>query len=180
MINFGDPKFQYHQAIAQFWGLVSLRLADARVLPFNVSDYSAAISAYILEAEKLATAQNISLDFSSLQSAFRDSFAPAAMAVDMLQQIFISNTSAPSDEVLKLNQRLFMLERSFLTSDGLPARTWYKHWLVAPGVDQGYSAEVLPALMAALRSGDAVGAQSAADVLADVLQTAAINLVQPF
>ncbi len=41
------------QAVAQFWGLIALHLADDLILPFNYLDYSVALKAYTKQIEAL-------------------------------------------------------------------------------------------------------------------------------
>ena len=36
--RFGDPTFEYHAAMAQLWGLLTMRMANAPVLPFNYAE----------------------------------------------------------------------------------------------------------------------------------------------
>lgn len=49
----GDKNFTYHEAMAQIWGLMTLRLADSAVLPFNYTDYGVALSEYAHYMETL-------------------------------------------------------------------------------------------------------------------------------
>lgn len=41
--KFGDPTFAYHTAMTQLWGLLTLRMADAAVLPFNYTELGNAV-----------------------------------------------------------------------------------------------------------------------------------------
>ena len=43
MERFGDPGFLFHKAMAKIWGLITLRLADSRILPFNHIDQASAV-----------------------------------------------------------------------------------------------------------------------------------------
>jgi N-acetylated-alpha-linked acidic dipeptidase len=52
--RFVDPKFEYGVALAKTAGRVTLRLADADVLPLGFDRLSAAIGTYVDEVEKLA------------------------------------------------------------------------------------------------------------------------------
>jgi N-acetylated-alpha-linked acidic dipeptidase len=51
--RFVDPKFEYGVALAKTGGRITLRLADADVLPMGFDRLSAAISQYVDEVEKL-------------------------------------------------------------------------------------------------------------------------------
>ena len=52
--RFGDPKFEYGVAMAKTGGRVTLRLADAEVLPFDFDRFTVAVSRYADEVAKLA------------------------------------------------------------------------------------------------------------------------------
>src|SRR5215510_5447892 len=54
MDHFGDPGFVYHVAAAQLWGTLSMRLANADVLPFDYTDYARQLQEFFNEAMKLA------------------------------------------------------------------------------------------------------------------------------
>ena len=53
-IRFGDPKFEYGVALAQTAGRLTLRAADADVLPMRFSDLGDTVWRYVKDIEKLA------------------------------------------------------------------------------------------------------------------------------
>ena len=55
MEQFGDPEFKRHQAMAKIWGLTTLKLADAPLLPFNFSFYASQIQLYLESVEKMSS-----------------------------------------------------------------------------------------------------------------------------
>lgn len=59
MVRFGDPGFQYHKILAQFWGLLILQFADTPVLPFDLEVYADHIASYVIDLEKYAKSQNV-------------------------------------------------------------------------------------------------------------------------
>src|SRR5262249_49857106 len=52
--------------------------------------------------------------------------------------------------LLSLNDAISAIERSFLLSDGLPGRPWFKHAIYAPGLTTGYASWPLPAVRQAI------------------------------
>ncbi|KAN0097547.1 hypothetical protein V8E55_001993 [Tylopilus felleus] len=52
--------------------------------------------------------------------------------------------------VKKVNQKLAMFERGFISEEGVKNREWYKHLGVAPGMYLGYGATTFPALTEAI------------------------------
>ena len=49
MNRFGDPGYRYHTLMAQLWGVLALRLANADVLPFDFGFYGRDIGAFLRE-----------------------------------------------------------------------------------------------------------------------------------
>src|SRR5688572_19787884 len=43
----GDPGFRYHKLMADLWGSMALRLANAEVLPFDLESYAAAVRDFV-------------------------------------------------------------------------------------------------------------------------------------
>ena len=49
MSRFGDPSFQYHATMSRLWGVLTLRFANADVVPLDYSLYPAEIAVYLRE-----------------------------------------------------------------------------------------------------------------------------------
>jgi N-acetylated-alpha-linked acidic dipeptidase len=49
-------------------------------------------------------------------------------------------------ELKDVNDRLVVVERAFLSSEGLPNRPWFQHQIYAPGFYTGYGVKTLPAV----------------------------------
>jgi N-acetylated-alpha-linked acidic dipeptidase len=60
------------------------------------------------------------------------------------------DSAAASD----LNEAIMLLERSFLSADGLPERSWFRHLLFAPGLTTGYASWPFPELAEAVETKD--------------------------
>jgi N-acetylated-alpha-linked acidic dipeptidase len=141
-------------------GLASLRLADYPVLPLNTTAYAFELPSYLKQVEETASAHNItSLDFSGLSAAI-EAVQAAAIALDAevaslhaafaaLGKIHCRNKKRHHWRVLmrkirSINRRKMGFERGFISEEGLPKRSWYKHLAVAPGYNLGYGATTMP------------------------------------
>ena len=51
MTHIGDPTFAYHTALTRIWGLVTLRLANADILPFDFAANGAALAGFLAELQ---------------------------------------------------------------------------------------------------------------------------------
>ena len=72
MMNFGDPDFEYHGALARIWTLLILEMADSPLIPFDFLAYSREVGRYIEDLEDYASKnvpQDHTLKFESLHYA---------------------------------------------------------------------------------------------------------------
>src|SRR5438874_11882074 len=94
MSHFGDPDFRYHVAVAQLWGTMAMRLADADGLSFDYTDYANQIREFFNETMKLARLRNLagSLDEKSMTEAL-DDFAKEAERIQKNRQDAIRSSS---------------------------------------------------------------------------------------
>jgi N-acetylated-alpha-linked acidic dipeptidase len=51
-----------------------------------------------------------------------------------------------SPEIKAINQQLILTERTFMTTEGLKERPWFKHQIYAPGAYTGYGVKTIPAV----------------------------------
>jgi len=179
MSKFGDMEFEYHAAAAQVWTLMLMQLASEEILPISVPDqvqklgsYADSIKADVVasanltseeQREALSDIDNLMASIESLNETTREFAATLA-----------SNLTA--GEKTAFNMRLALVERSFLTPNGLPKRTWYKNVLMASGLDKGYGAETLPGIAQALRDKDLAAFRAQSREVASAATSAALFL----
>jgi N-acetylated-alpha-linked acidic dipeptidase len=162
-----DPTFVYEQQQARVFGLEVLHMADADVLPYDYVTYGKEIGQYLDAAQKKASSDGVSLDFSAAQTAAKR-FTDAATVVKQKQD-------HPGSDETAFNNELRETEADFL-STGLPNRSWFKHTVYAPGEYTGYAAVVIPGVNEAIDAKDAARAQSQLAVLAEAINRAAETL----
>jgi N-acetylated-alpha-linked acidic dipeptidase len=164
-----DPKFVYLQEMARVFGLESLRMADADVLPYDYPAYAREITSYIEAAKRKAGDAGLSsMDFGpALAAAAR--FTAAAGKAHTVQ-------ATPPPDPTRLNQALRAAETALLSPAGLPNRSWYKHTIYAPGEFTGYSAVVIPGVNEAIDAKDAARGSQQLTALTQALDRAAQTL----
>jgi N-acetylated-alpha-linked acidic dipeptidase len=161
-----DPKFVYLQQMARVFGLESLRMADADVLPYDYVTYAKEIDAYIDAARRRC----VDTKFGPLD------FAPAQAAVARLTaaaEKVHARQVAPSGELSRLNLALRQAETAMISEAGLPNRPWYRHTVYAPGEFTGYAAVVIPGVNEAIDAKDVNRAAQQLAVLTHALERAA-------
>ena len=166
--RFADPTFVYEQQQARVFGLELLHMADTDVLPYDYELYGKAVLSYLDAAQKRATEQKLTLDFTPALAAAKR-FAAAGTAIRATQ-------AAPPSDPTSLNQSLRAAEEALLNPAGLPKRSWYRHTIYAPGEFTGYAAVVIPGVNEAIEAADATRAQSQLLPLAEALNRSAAIL----
>jgi N-acetylated-alpha-linked acidic dipeptidase len=166
--KFADPTFVYEQQQARVFGLELLHMADADVLPYDYELYGKEVLGYLDAAQKRATEQKLTLDFTAALAAAKR-FAAAGTAIRATQ-------AAPPSDPTSLNQSLRAAEEALLNPAGLPKRSWYRHTIYAPGEFTGYAAVVIPGVNEAIEAADATRAQSQLAPLAEALNRSAAIL----
>lgn len=149
MINYADPSFQRHVAVAGIWGLLALHLADDSILPFNYISYADQLQSH-KDALCSLLDGNVSLD--PLAAAIQELLFAAKKADNeakgLREQARKDNFAAL--KIRMLNDRLMFAERGFLDSDGLQGRQWFKHLVYGPAGEQTSKLEFFPGIADAI------------------------------
>jgi N-acetylated-alpha-linked acidic dipeptidase len=172
----GDPGFRHHAALTKLWGLMTLRLANADVLPFDYSSYAARLKEFATEVEKRWTdrrpadagTDGATAPFDPVYVAI-SRFAAAAERIGERQRTALKETGATERDAL--NRTLQQAERALLDPDGIPGRPWYRHQIYAPKFT--YAPEVLPGPAEAIAAGDERRLREQCQRLAAAIQRAA-------
>ena len=152
----GDPGFKYAQLMAQLWGTMALRFANAELLPFDVPTYAGAIDGFITELRKIPQA-GTRLDTAPLLAAVgRLTTAGATLSSRMALALAAGPVRRETADAV--NRELLAFERTWLHDPGIPGRAWFKHLLYAPRYT--YAAMSLPGVTEAAEAGDWVRAQA--------------------
>ena len=168
----GDPGFRYHVALVQLWGLVTLRLADADVIPLDYAPYAERIREYANEIERRWIPRRQADDPLADVRAASDEMRKSAD----LFKARVRAALAQSDPrlITRLNRQIISAERALLDPAGIPGRPWYRHVVYAPKFT--YAPEVLPGVAEAVDSGDHARALVQATRLAAAVRRAAAAL----
>jgi N-acetylated-alpha-linked acidic dipeptidase len=155
--RFSDGDLAYGKVLSQVMTLSILRLADARVLPFEFGALERTVRGYSENIQKQAQqAQNAkrpgTLDLREVQFQLAR-LDMASMAYEEQLALAMRRTPPlPPDRLAKANQALQKAEGALLSAGGLPGREWYQHQLYAPGLYTGYDAKTLPGVREAVEA----------------------------
>ena len=170
--KFGDPGFRYHTAMTRLWGLMTLRLANADIVPLEYAPYARRVREFVDEiAARAPTEDRQSL--ARLRTA-TDSFAGAAAEMDRSVEHALRASKIDAARAQDLNRALMAAERALTDRAGIPGRPWYRHLIYAPRPT--YAPEVLPGVAEAIDVGDRARVAEQAERLAAALDRASAIL----
>ena len=196
--RFKDPDFSYGIALAKTAGRITLRLANAEVLPLDFGPWQKTLEGYMEEVMKTAesmreaaekhnslvakNAYALAADPKKGMAAPKEKpsvpyldFSPVQNAMAGLQaevETFsgkdLSGLNGTQKE--ELNARLMHAEQQLTSKDGLPRRSWYRHQIYAPGFYTGYGVKTLPGVREAIEQENWDEAQQQIEKLAGTLE----------
>ncbi len=177
--RFGDPNFDYGVALAKTAGRMTLRLANADVLPFEFTNFADTVAVYVGEITKLT--DNLREETGIMNRMIADgtlkaaqdptknfitpkpkenvpflNFAPLQNALAKLQESAKNYQTATKNKQISpasqksLDSILINAERVLTNQNGLPRRDWFKHQIYAPGFYTGYGVKTLPGVREAI------------------------------
>jgi N-acetylated-alpha-linked acidic dipeptidase len=168
MTHFGDPGFKYMTAMAEVWGRMALRLANAEHYPHDFGIYAQRVGGFIdaMEAQPSVKAK---LTFTRVRAA-QQSWSDAAMALEGALRSTLAAAPSPARvrALAAANEAMRVVEQQFLNNDGIPGRPWFKHVLYAPRYT--YAAMTLPGVQEAVDAGDWARAAAQLDIVASRIE----------
>ena len=197
-VRFKDPGFQYGETLVKVAGRLTLRFANADVLPFQFGEWHSTVSTYLDEVVELLETKRAAVDkhnkmvkanafelaadptkpFKSPElkpavpyldfSPLQNAVASLKTKVDQIQTADL--TGLTDSEKGDLNALLMQSEQKLIRDEGLPRRSWFKHQLYAPGFYTGYGVKTLPGVREAIEQDNWQEAQDQVKILASTLQ----------
>ena len=165
MNHFGDPGYRYHALMAQLWGVMAMRLANADILPFDFASYGANIRRFISSLDA-ATHLSTKIDLVPFQDRVA-AFEAAGREVNESVSRAISHGHLNAAEADRVNEELMQVERNWCNPAGIPGRPWWKHTLY--GARYTYAHLELPGLTEAAEASDWARASEQAKILESAL-----------
>jgi N-acetylated-alpha-linked acidic dipeptidase len=128
MSHIGDPAFEYHVALTRIWGLVTFRLANADVLPFDFGFNAAALEQFLRELEQGNNLEPRRLNLKRLHARIAEFEKQGNLLRDAVARDLLSDSSSP-EKIQRLNEQLLQVESNWLDPAGIPGRPWFQHLL---------------------------------------------------
>lgn len=144
--NFVDPEFQMGPTVEAVIGTLSLRLANATLLPYDVVKYATDLEMHFDNAEEQV--RSFYADFAGFKtstSAISSLNATANLVAKALEER-IKSQKISKKKAKQLNAMLLELEKSFLDPEGMPYGDWYKSLYASSDPFSGYASWILPGI----------------------------------
>jgi len=168
--RFLDPGFTYGVAQAKVLSTATVRLADARILPFSFTDAAGAYRSFARTAEDMAD-RHFGPGELDLEGVYRavNRLEEAGMAFDRAVNAVLGRGSewldAHAEDLRAVNRAIYRSERDLLNPDGLPEREWFRHVMYATGLNTGFGADPMPGLLQTIKWNDMADAQAQAEII---------------
>jgi len=154
--RFVDPEFQMGAMVEHMAGLMTLRMANGDLVPYNLNRYASDLKMHISNAENKINLYNKGFDgFTSTSKAIQ-SLEQTSEKLTQKIQSYLAEGDFSKKELSNLNQQLIGLEKSFISDKGMYFGSWYRSLYASSDPFSGYAAWILPGLEyeIALKSSD--------------------------
>ncbi len=144
--KFSDPSFKMGGAVAQVFGLVAIRQANAAVIPYDVPRYSQDLKGHFEQA--LKNVKDLDPNFSGFDQV-EAALAKLAINSSSYQEALdraLSQESISSKNLDKINTGLIGLEKSWIDPKGMYYGQWYQSLYVCNDPFSGYASWILPGI----------------------------------
>lgn len=172
-----DPDFAYHALMARLQALVTLRLANADVLPLEHATEATFWRLAYRDLQEDAAARDQQVPGLEEALGLIDRWeAEARGLAEELESRLESSGAAPAS-LAPINAMIQRLPRDFYRPEGSPGRPWNKNLFVGSAYDfEAASGSLLPGLRYALDEGNDELAVSEGEVYVDALRKRVENL----
>lgn len=144
--KFADPTFQMGGTIAQWAGIMALRLANASFIPYQLPRYAEDLSLHLSNATSGIQAYASGFEgFTRSQEAL-ETLKVASTEVASLLQTTLATGEPKARKITAVNRELLRLEKSFLVEEGMPFGPWYQSLYASNDPFSGYASWMLPAI----------------------------------
>ena len=154
--QFVDPEFKMGPMVEHMVGLLTLRMANSELIPYNINRYAFDLNLHFKNATQKIKEYNS--DFKGFPKT--DDAIKALEESSKLLSIRISSLLTADNFSKKLfkniNKQLIAFEKSFISNQGMYFGSWYKSLYASSDPFSGYAAWIIPGVEyeIALRSSD--------------------------
>ncbi|MGA0557881.1 M28 family peptidase [Larkinella sp. VNQ87] len=142
--KFADPTYKMGPMVEQVAGTLALRMANADLLPYDLSRYANDLSTHLKAAEKAIKAYAPTYSIEPVLAAVAD-LKKNAEAAEAASQQYVQ--AGRTDKLAELNRTLRQLEQSFIDPKGMAFGSWYRSLYASSDPYSGYASWMLPGFL---------------------------------
>jgi N-acetylated-alpha-linked acidic dipeptidase len=146
--------------------LFAARMANAEILPVDISRLAPDVSRHLDELEAMANKRSLKLDCGALRLVLAR-FGDSSQLLNQRLAATLADSPAARVDWWFVNSQLREISRGPIEPDGLLDRPWFANLYAASDPDSGYAAWILPALRWSIENEMNEAVQAYADDLAD-------------
>ncbi|MCH7403031.1 M28 family metallopeptidase [Belliella kenyensis] len=145
--KFADPSFKMGGMMEQVVGIMTLRLANAPIIPYQISRYSRDLKIHFTNAnEQIRKFDSNFSGFQRVQQSL-EALEETQLELEKIMSDFLTENNVDNKKALKdVNKILLSLEKSFLDPKGMYFGSWYRSIYASNDPFSGYASWILPGL----------------------------------
>ena len=151
--RFGDPEWIYGPMLARADGLLALRLANADLLPYDVTRYAVDTRTHVNTLFEVADLRRVDVELDRLLDATTE-LERAAADLEAARSERVVAGSVSVEAATTINAAFIGLEKAWLDDRGLQDRPWSRSLYVSPDPFSGYASWMLPGLRYEIETDD--------------------------
>jgi N-acetylated-alpha-linked acidic dipeptidase len=142
--KFVDSTYKMGPMVEQVVGTMSLRLANADILPYDVSRYATDLATHLKTAEKAIKVYQPSYSIEKLLAQV-ETLKQTAEAYESRIKTLLASDQLDKAKVTAINKELRNLEKAFIDPKGMAYGPWYRSLYASSDPYSGYASWMLPA-----------------------------------
>lgn len=142
--KFVDSTYKMGPMVEQVVGTMSLRLANADILPYDVSRYATDLATHLKTAEKAIKIYQPSYSIEKLLTQV-ETLKQTAEAYENRIKTLLASDQLDKAKITTINKELRDLEKAFIDPKGMAYGPWYRSLYASSDPYSGYASWMLPA-----------------------------------
>ena len=154
--RFVDPEFQMGPMVEHIAGIMTLRMANGDIIPYNLNRYASDLKIHFTNAENKINLYNDEFNGFPLSKEAIKSLEQTSNILSQEIRKYLNTGLFSNKNLSSINQQLIDLEKSFISDKGMYFGSWYRSIYASSDPFSGYAAWILPGLEyeIALKSSD--------------------------
>ncbi len=144
--KFVDPSFKMGPMVEQLVGIMTLRLANAEIIPYDVKRYATDLKLHFEKATAGVKSFDKNFEGFGLVDSSLVKLEEVAARFETRLTTVLNNSRLSKNEIKSINSKMLALEKSFIDSKGMYYGDWYKSLYASTDPFSGYASWMLPGI----------------------------------